>query len=573
MKERVLHTSADGKHSLIQTASEFIHKCGDKRTSLGSNSTAGAAKYKDIVRHATGMQPNFKVYPMKESTLLEDVRKIVFGKVNEVKHTHIVHLVKNQHGSWGSTEIGSKTVKIHVPGDDKLGVEYHASQAASKAGYKRLRNGDSVSHSVSKIEKIGESVNESSELLHDKHIKLGEYHINTTKLHKDEGLPWKEHYAASKAHYAAATAHDLRHPSANDLSKKAYDLTSVAHNLAKKGYGIKESTQIDELSKKTLGSYIRKAHADSVTKSNHRAQDVADRRDYGYKSGNTSRYDKRIATADRKLDNREVGTRRAVKKLTTESLEIEHYHDIANSNKFKHRSSGNGITEFHKGNPGPRFEKLVITNGSWEHHKKGKVIGKGDDAKSLSNHFTKNESVIDRYLAKLQEGRGRPRKDGSKPDEEDSADGHILMQLRKVVSLRGQKPVKFGNGEVYGIHPSHAYKAMDKYSKLKKADDKESFVKKLGHSRGSFFQAMQEEYEMITEAPKWSNMYLSDFKNHAKEEGHTITRSNPHGRGNGNLYTSTDNNSNIHGKFDDFTQSGYYHGRDGRNKSLNRKKL
>ncbi len=76
------------------------------------------------------------------------------------------------------------------------------------------------------------------------------------------------------------------------------------------------TTEINELSKKTLGSYIRKAHMDAVTRSNHRSQDVADHRDSGY---NSPRIKQRIATADRKIDNRETGTTRAVKRLTKES--------------------------------------------------------------------------------------------------------------------------------------------------------------------------------------------------------------------------------------------------------------
>lgn len=82
--------------------------------------------------------------------------------MNEEKATHIVHLAKNQHGGWGHTEIGSKKVKIHVPADDKLGVDYHASQAAGAQGYKRLRNGDAVSWSVKHVEKLNESAMEDA---------------------------------------------------------------------------------------------------------------------------------------------------------------------------------------------------------------------------------------------------------------------------------------------------------------------------------------------------------------------------------------------------------------------------
>lgn len=120
-----------------------------------------------------------------------------------------------------------------------------------------------------------------------------------------------------------------------------------------------------------------------------------------------------------------------------------------------------------------------------------RVINEQNNRSIGGNTAVKKLTKIEAIL----EGRGRPRKDGTAAAEEDSSDGHILMQLRKTITLRGQKPVKFHNGETYGIHPKHAYHALDKYSKIKNADDKEKFVHKLGHSRGSFFTAMQEEYD------------------------------------------------------------------------------
>lgn len=83
---------------------------------------------------------------------------------------------------------------------------------------------------------------------------------------------------------------------------------------------------------------------------------------------------------------------------------------------------------------------------------------------------------------------------------------------------------------------------------------------------------IDEDVEQVDEArrPRWSNMYHSDFKNHAKAAGHTVTRHRI--SGGGNMYVAKDANGTVQGQFDDFTQSGFYHGKDGRNKNLPKEK-
>ncbi len=64
------------------------------------------------------------------------------------------------------------------------------------------------------------------------------------------------------------------------------------------------------------------------------------------------------------------------------------------------------------------------------------------------------------------------------------------------------------------------------------------------------------------------NMYHQNFKDYAKHHGHTVSKVTPHGKGNGNIYVAKDKHGRTHGVFDDLTQSGYYHGSDGRNRAL-----
>ena len=115
----------------------------DVPTNSTSVNVAGTAEVASWKRLKTAVMRRKKMKTFKE--FVEQVEDLG-------ESTHVVHLHKIQRGGWGSTVIGEKKVKIHVPVDDKLGVAYHASRTASKAGYKKLRNGDSVSWSVHKVE-------------------------------------------------------------------------------------------------------------------------------------------------------------------------------------------------------------------------------------------------------------------------------------------------------------------------------------------------------------------------------------------------------------------------------------
>lgn len=80
---------------------------------------------------------------------------------------------------------------------------------------------------------------------------------------------------------------------------------------------VENSTELNELSKKKLGQYINKAHRDVIRTS---AQRTIDRRDLnGMENQQSSigiELQRHIKNANRILDNRETGTRKAVRRLT-----------------------------------------------------------------------------------------------------------------------------------------------------------------------------------------------------------------------------------------------------------------
>ena len=82
----------------------------------------------------------------------------------------------------------------------------------------------------------------------------------------------------------------------------------------------------------------------------------------------------------------------------------------------------------------------------------------------------------------LIEARGRPRKETT---EEDPGSDNIIMQLRKVISLKGQSPVTFIDGHRTNIPPSAAHDLLTKYEMLRTTAEKHSFASRVHRSYSS----------------------------------------------------------------------------------------
>lgn len=93
-----------------------------------------------------------------------------------------------------------------------------------------------------------------------------------------------------------------------------------------------------------------------------------------------------------------------------------------------------------------------------------------------------NEETID------EAKRGRPKKSGesSENESEEGGDSHPIMQLRKVVSTRGQKHMVFKSGEKKEVHPTHAHKVMQMHDNAKTAEQKQEIADRAGKSHQSF---------------------------------------------------------------------------------------
>ena len=86
--------------------------------------------------------------------------------------------------------------------------------------------------------------------------------------------------------------------------------------------------------------------------------------------------------------------------------------------------------------------------------------------------------------ADLDEGRGRPRKDGTKSDTEDRE--QIQMQLRKSISLRGLKDVEFDDGKKVKISARDARDVLGKLDAIKAPRERQNAVVHIAKSHKNF---------------------------------------------------------------------------------------
>jgi hypothetical protein len=188
---------------------------------------------------------------------------------------------------------------------------------------------------------------------------------------------------------------------------------------------------LDELSKKTLGTYVKKASHDVATK-----------------AAATGRYAER-----------------------------------ANKASDDMKASGDYSKYTQKRKDDETADKMF--KKSW---KRRLGIGKAIDK------MTKEEFEL-REAEAVKRGRGRPRKDAAASSETtDSGDRHIVNQMRKAVSLNGHHVV-FDNGEKKHVDRVTAQAFINKYNNLDKPMHKEIISKSAIKSHEHFKNALKGKVE------------------------------------------------------------------------------
>ena len=72
----------------------------------------------------------------------------------------------------------------------------------------------------------------------------------------------------------------------------------------------------------------------------------------------------------------------------------------------------------------------------------------------------------------------------------ENASKNIILQLRKVITLRGMKPVEFASGKEK-VNPNIAQKALSIHQNLRRTDEKDAFQRKIGKSYRDLLNAVK----------------------------------------------------------------------------------
>jgi hypothetical protein len=304
-------------------------------------------------------------------------------------------------------------------------------------------------------------------------------------------------------------------PLEKKLTKRHKGISTAVNKLTKE-----ESEQIDELSKKTLGSYVKKASGAEQPKNVMSPKNVpltkiaayqgdSETRELG-KRFNQATYDK----AERLRKNRSQGITRAADKLAKEEVEV--IDELSKTtmgryiNKAATKMGSQGVTAGLKIAADEKSSKNFKDMGKREKGIKlavSKLTKEEQDFVDSLNNETFEE-------VEITEARGRPKKAGAKdftihPKTKEKlmhnnpehmkkiealqknkvlekpkieAGQHIMNQLQKAkTSMLGGSTIHFTHGDSKHVSGTHAAKLLSKYAGMK-PNEKEDFQKKIGHS-------------------------------------------------------------------------------------------
>ena len=125
----------------------------------------------------------------------------------------------------------------------------------------------------------------------------------------------------------------------------------------------------------------------------------------------------------------------------------------------------------------------------------------GKISKELEGASKMHKGQSDRIKAMLK------KKDDTMKENRDDGETNLVVQLRKAISLRGNK-VRFGDGKSVVISDKDAQKFMGMFSKLKKPSEKEMLMKSAAKSHKHFKMALAGKVEN----PKSSGLDLPKMK-------------------------------------------------------------
>jgi len=305
-----------------------------------------------------------------------------------------------------------------------------------------------------------------------------------------------------------------------DMGKREKGIKLAVNKLTKEEQDFIDSLndadleQIDELSKKTLGSYVKKASGAEQPKNVMSPKNVPLTKIAAYqgdsetghfgKRFNQATYDK----AERLRKNRSQGITRAADKLAKEEVEIAE--GVTNPEIKKAYAD---LLKTPGGSPerkaAVRHYKSLRQNAvkeeadMWHVKLNGKRVSKHFDSEDRAKKFAeygsdtqKGKWSVHKSMAEeveLEEGRGRPPKEGSAAwhaKQKQASDDMVAlgMQLRKAKSMN--KKVRFMDNKEHEISANHADRFEDHMAARRTTQEKAAFQKQAHKSHAEFVKAV-----------------------------------------------------------------------------------
>jgi hypothetical protein len=256
-----------------------------------------------------------------------------------------------------------------------------------------------------------------------------------------------------------------------------------------KSYAKEEVEEIDELSNKTLGNYVKKAgrqlRSGTAPKGRDERSDLAKLKIAKRSSNSRDPYMDEEVELDEamKWDKKSHASLPAM-----DQPNMKAHKEAANWHRENYEDSSGDAKQYHK--------KRML------HH-----TTQADAMKSMSESKQFDIGLSDeetqRILTKLKESDDKAYKyrDTDPADKNNDYDAskdknpeHIVMQLRKAKSLgAANRPIHFHDGSKANVSSAHVHKALDMHNSFKKAPDRDDFTQKLQASHASFKKALGEQ--------------------------------------------------------------------------------
>jgi hypothetical protein len=134
------------------------------------------------------------------------------------------------------------------------------------------------------------------------------------------------------------------------------------------------------------------------------------------------------------------------------------------------------------------------------YNRSAKTYNKYSRKKDGLTHSTKktgpdsHEIYIKEEIELEEAKRGRPPKNKT---ESDPGSDNIIMQLRKVITLRGQNPVTFVDGKKSAVSPSTAHRLLAYYDNLRTTGEKHTFSQRIHKSADSMRDVISGKKQII----------------------------------------------------------------------------